>query len=68
LSQGERIINPLKKKRKKPAGTKWRGIMDPRIDRCKKHNLVDILLLCIIDLVCGVESVEDMVFFGKTHR
>jgi hypothetical protein len=28
---------------------------------------VDILLLCIIAIVCGVESVEDMVFFGKTH-
>jgi hypothetical protein len=39
-------------------------IPDPRIDRCKKHNLVDILLLCIIAIVCGVES---EVFFGKTH-
>ncbi|MDR2177143.1 MAG: ISAs1 family transposase, partial [Treponema sp.] len=43
-------------------------IPDPRIDRCKKHNLVDILLLCIIAMVCGVESVEDMVFFGETHQ
>jgi predicted transposase YbfD/YdcC len=43
-------------------------IPDPRIDRCKKHNLVDILLLCIIAMVCGVESVEDIVFFGETHR
>jgi hypothetical protein len=57
-SQGERIINPLKKRRKEPGGKGWRGIMDirtglalipdPRIDRCKKHNPVDILLLCII--------------------
>jgi hypothetical protein len=55
----------------------WRGIMDirtgpalipdPRIDRCKKHNLVDILLFRVIAMVCGVESVEDMVFFGETH-
>ncbi|MDR1031180.1 MAG: transposase family protein [Treponema sp.] len=28
-------------------------IPDPRIDRCKKHYLVDILLLCIIAMVCG---------------
>jgi hypothetical protein len=51
--QGNRIINPLKKKRKKPIGTEWRGIMDirtelslipdPRIDRCKKHMEVLIL-------------------------
>ncbi|MDR2363248.1 MAG: ISAs1 family transposase, partial [Spirochaetaceae bacterium] len=43
-------------------------IPDPRIDRCKKHHLVDILLLCIIAMVCGVESVEDIVFFGETHE
>jgi hypothetical protein len=29
---------------------------------------VDILLLCIIAMTCGVESVEDMVFFGETHQ
>jgi predicted transposase YbfD/YdcC len=28
---------------------------------------VDILLLCIIAMVCGVESVEDISFFGITH-
>jgi predicted transposase YbfD/YdcC len=43
-------------------------IPDPRIDRCKKHHLVDILLLCIIAQVCGVASVEDIVFFGETHQ
>jgi hypothetical protein len=25
---GQRIINPLKKRRKKPTGKGWRGIMD----------------------------------------
>jgi hypothetical protein len=43
-------------------------IPDPRIDRCKKHQLVDILLLCITAMVCGVESVEDIVFFGETRQ
>jgi predicted transposase YbfD/YdcC len=42
-------------------------IPDPRIERCKKHLLVDILLLCIIGMVCGVESIEDITFFGTTH-
>ena len=42
-------------------------IPDPRIERCKKHLLADILLLCIIAMVCGVESVEDIAFFGITH-
>jgi predicted transposase YbfD/YdcC len=42
-------------------------IPDPRIERCKKHLLTDILLLCIIAMVCRVESVEDIAFFGITH-
>jgi predicted transposase YbfD/YdcC len=42
-------------------------IPDPRIGRCKKRLLVDILLLCIVAMVCGVESVEDVNFFGITH-
>ena len=37
-------------------------IPDPRIERCKKHKLVDILLLCIISMVCKVESVEEISF------
>ena len=43
------------------------NIPDPRIERCKKHLLMDILLLCIIAMVCGVQTVEDIVFFGITH-
>jgi len=42
-------------------------IPDPRIERCKKHLLTDILLLCIIAMVSGVGSVEDIAFFGITH-
>ena len=42
-------------------------IPDPRIERCKKHLLTDILLLCIIAMACGVECIEDIYFFGVTH-
>jgi predicted transposase YbfD/YdcC len=42
-------------------------IPDPRIERCKKHLLVDILLLCIVAMVCGVETVEDINFFVIIH-
>jgi hypothetical protein len=48
--------------------TELARIPDPRIDWCKKHNLVDILLLCIIAMVCGMKNVEDIVFFGETHE
>jgi hypothetical protein len=39
-----------------------------RIDRCKKHTLADILLFCIIAMVCGVENVEDIVFSVRLTR
>ena len=42
-------------------------IPDPRIEQGKKHLLVDILLLCIIAMVCGIQSVEDINFFCETH-
>jgi predicted transposase YbfD/YdcC len=42
-------------------------IPDPRIERCKKHLLVDILLLCIIAMVCGVGNIENIPFFGIAH-
>lgn len=42
-------------------------IPEPRIERCKKHQLTDILLLCIIAMVSGVETIEDINFFGITH-
>jgi hypothetical protein len=39
-------------------------IPNPRIERGKKHLLTDMLLLCIIAMICGMESVEDIAFFG----
>ena len=48
--------------------TELARIPDPRIDPCKKHNLADILLLCIIAMVCGMENGEDIAFFGETHE
>jgi hypothetical protein len=42
-------------------------IPEPRIERRKKHLLVDILLLCIIAMICGVEDIENIASFGSTH-
>jgi len=39
-------------------------IQDSRIECCKKHLLTDIIFLCIIAMVCGVESVEDIAFLA----
>ena len=39
-------------------------ITDPRIERCKKHNLLDILLLAISAVMSGSEGWEDIEKFG----
>lgn len=40
------------------------SITDPRIERCKKHNLLDILLLAISAVLSGAEGWEDIEDFG----
>ena len=39
-------------------------ISDPRINRCKKHHLLDILLLAISAVMSGSEGWEDIENFG----
>ena len=39
-------------------------ITDPRIERCKKHQLIDILLLSISAVLSGAEGWEDIEDFG----
>ncbi len=43
-------------------------IPDPRIDRTRGHELVDILVIAICTLFCGGESFYDMEDFGKAKR
>ena len=42
----------------------FESITDPRIERCKKHNLLDILLLAISAVMSGAEGWEDIENFG----
>ena len=34
----------------------FEGITDKRVKRCKKHNLVDILMIVFIGMLCGHKS------------
>jgi len=43
----------------------FNSISDPRIERCKKHNLLDILLLAISAVMSGSEGWEDIENFGR---
>lgn len=40
-------------------------IVDPRIERCKKYDLLDVLFLTLSAVVAGAEGWEDIEMFGK---
>ncbi len=42
-------------------------IPDPRIERCKRHDLMDILFLSISAVLCGAEGWEEIEDFGKAR-
>ena len=41
------------------------SIEDPRIERCKRYELMDILLLSVCAVISGAEGWEDIEDFGK---
>ena len=44
------------------------NIKDERIDRCKKHNLVDILMLVFVGVLCGYKSIEQIQFYATVSE
>ena len=43
-------------------------IHDPRVDRTKKHQLVDILIIALCATVCGVEGWEEIEIFAEERE
>jgi predicted transposase YbfD/YdcC len=58
------------KDRHEPAGLLGHlmEIRDPRIERTKKHLLVDILAIAICAVICGAEGWGDIEEFGLCHE
>ncbi len=46
----------------------FRQVPDPRIDRRKEHELVDVLVIAVCTLLCAGESFNDMEDFGKAKQ
>jgi predicted transposase YbfD/YdcC len=46
----------------------FRDLPDPRINRTKDHDLIDILVIAICCLLCGGETFNDMEDFGRAKR
>jgi predicted transposase YbfD/YdcC len=44
----------------------FQTLEDPRIERTKKHNLLDILVIALCTLLTGGEGFQDMELFGKS--
>ena len=45
----------------------FQTLEDPRIERTKKHLLLDILVIALCTLLTGGEGFQDMELFGKTR-
>ena len=41
---------------------------DPRVNRTKDHDLIDVLIIAICALLCAGESFNDMEDFGKAKE
>src|SRR5262245_63458683 len=46
----------------------FQTLADPRIDRTKKHLLLDILVIALCALLTGGEGFQDMELFGKSKQ
>jgi hypothetical protein len=43
-------------------------IADPRVERTKKHTLLDIIALGILGVMAGAQGYEEIEDFGKAHE
>lgn len=43
-------------------------VRDPRIDRTKKHKLIDILIITLCATICGVEGWEEIEIFAEERE
>ncbi|MDR1974481.1 MAG: transposase family protein [Bacteroidales bacterium] len=40
---------------------------DPRIERCKKHLFIDIIILSVLAALSGAESYGSIELYGETN-
>jgi len=46
----------------------FKDLADPRIDRTKDHDLIDVLIIAVCCLLCAGESFNDMEDFGQAKE
>lgn len=59
----------MSKERKESSLLAYFGdLPDPRIDRGKHHQLLDIIVIGICAVICGADSFVEMEEFGRAKR
>ena len=46
----------------------FQALEDPRIDRCKQHQLLDIITIAICAVICAADSWAHVEMFGKSKE
>ncbi len=46
----------------------FKNLPDPRVNRTKDHDLIDVLIIAICALLCAADSFNDMEDFGKAKQ
>lgn len=46
----------------------FQTLSDPRVDRTREHDLIDVLIIAICTLLCGGDSFNDMEDFGHAKH
>ena len=46
----------------------FKELTDPRVERTKEHDLIDVLIIAVCCLLCAGESFNDMEDFGKAKH
>ncbi|GAC1349572.1 MAG: hypothetical protein NVSMB27_23970 [Ktedonobacteraceae bacterium] len=46
----------------------FEGIDDPRVERTKLHNLLDIMIIAILGVLCGADGWVEIEAFGQTKE
>jgi hypothetical protein len=46
----------------------FQNVSDPRVNRTKDHDLIDILIIAVCTLLCGGETFNDMRISARPRR
>lgn len=58
----------MEEEKVEPLTSIFAAVEDPRVERTKRHKLLDILILALCGVICGAEGWVDIEEFGKTKQ